>query len=101
MTNEKREELVREVFESIRVKGNQLVSVEPKPEYSPLFAYAVVSGVRNGRGDWIRTNGPLHPMQVRFRTAPHPDRAITLAHETLPLKSQQPGHHLLPDGILE
>ena len=28
-----------------------------------------------GRGDWIRTNGPLHPMQVRFRTAPHPDRA--------------------------
>ena len=73
VTNEQRGELIREVFESIRVKGNELVSVEPKPEYGPLFAYAVVSGVRNGRGDWIRTNGLVHPMHARYRTAPHPD----------------------------
>ena len=26
-----------------------------------------------GRGDWIRTNDPLYPIQVRYRTAPHPD----------------------------
>ena len=26
-----------------------------------------------GRGDWIRTNDPLHPMQVRYRAAPRPE----------------------------
>ncbi len=26
-----------------------------------------------GRGDWIRTSGPLHPMQVRYQAAPHPE----------------------------
>ncbi len=26
-----------------------------------------------GRGDWIRTNDPLHPMQVRYQAAPRPD----------------------------
>ena len=26
-----------------------------------------------GRDDWIRTSGPLHPMQVRYRAAPHPE----------------------------
>ena|GEM_PF-1943574 len=25
------------------------------------------------RGDWIRTSDPLHPMQVRYQTAPRPD----------------------------
>ena len=29
----------------------------------------------NGRGDWIRTNGLLHPMQARYQAAPHPDKA--------------------------
>ena len=27
----------------------------------------------NGRGDWTRTSDPLHPMQVRYQTALHPD----------------------------
>ncbi len=27
----------------------------------------------SGRGDWIRTSGPLHPMQVRYQAAPHPE----------------------------
>ena len=27
-----------------------------------------------GRGDWIRTSGPLHPMQVRYQAAPLPDQ---------------------------
>ena len=25
------------------------------------------------RDDWTRTSDPLHPMQVRYRAAPHPD----------------------------
>ncbi len=29
----------------------------------------------SGRGDWIRTSGPLHPMQVRYQAAPLPDPA--------------------------
>ena len=27
----------------------------------------------NGRGDWIRTNDPLLPKQVRYQTALRPD----------------------------
>lgn len=26
------------------------------------------------RDDWIRTSDPLHPMQVRYRAALHPER---------------------------
>ncbi len=29
--------------------------------------------VSPGRDDWIRTSDPLHPIQVRYRTAPHPE----------------------------
>ncbi len=29
-----------------------------------------------GRGDWIRTSGPLHPMQVRYQAAPLPDPSV-------------------------
>jgi peptide chain release factor 2 len=32
-----------------------------------------------GRGDWIRTNDLLHPMQARYRAALHPDRDLNLA----------------------
>ena len=34
---------------------------------------------KGGRGDWTRTSDPLHPMQVRYQTAPHPDRRIRVA----------------------
>ena len=30
-------------------------------------------GEENGRGDWIRTNDPLLPKQVRYQTALRPD----------------------------
>lgn len=30
--------------------------------------------VRGSRGDWIRTSGPLHPMQVRYQAAPLPEQ---------------------------
>ena len=29
---------------------------------------------KKNRGDWIRTSGPLHPMQVRYQAAPLPDQ---------------------------
>ena len=38
VTNKQREALVQEVFNKICIDGDSLVSVEPKPEYSPLFA---------------------------------------------------------------
>jgi hypothetical protein len=38
VTNKQRESLVQEVFNKISVDGDALVTVEPKPEYAPLFA---------------------------------------------------------------
>ena len=73
VTNAQRQQLVREIFESVRVEGNYLLGVEPKAAYRPLFAQMLSEGVRIGRGDWIRTNGLVHPMHARYRTAPHPD----------------------------
>ena len=31
------------------------------------------SGIFIRRGDWIRTSDHLHPMQVRYRAALHPE----------------------------
>ena len=53
ITDEQRELLIKEVFEETRLRGNTLVSIKPKPEYQPLFAYIVTEGVRNHRGEWI------------------------------------------------
>lgn len=53
VTDEQREALVREMFEQVRLRGSDLVAIEPKPEYQPLFAYIVTEGVRNCRGEWI------------------------------------------------
>ena len=53
ITDEQRELLIKEVFEETRLRGNALVSIKPKPEYQPLFAYIVTEGVRNHRGEWI------------------------------------------------
>ena len=30
-----------------------------------------------GRDDWIRTSDHLHPMQVRYQAAPHPELIFT------------------------
>lgn len=35
----------------------------------------VVSFPGIGRGGGTRTHDPLHPMQVRYQAAPHPERA--------------------------
>ena len=37
---------------------------------APDFSEALIL---NSRDDWTRTSDPLHPMQVRYRAAPHPD----------------------------
>ena len=38
VTNEQREALIREVFHRITIDGKDLMSIEPKPAYVPLFA---------------------------------------------------------------
>ncbi len=53
VTDEQRESLIKEVFEEMRLRGSNLVSIKPKPQYQPLFAYIVTEGVRNGRGGRI------------------------------------------------
>ena len=41
VSGDQRKELVRRAFDDIRIDGHQLVSVTPKPEYAPLFAYTI------------------------------------------------------------
>ncbi len=41
VTRDQRRELVREVFDEIRLRDGKLVSVRPRPEYAPLFAYSI------------------------------------------------------------
>ena len=41
------------------------------PITRPIYAQTV-----RGRGGRIRTDDPLHPMQVRYRAAPRPDIGI-------------------------
>ena len=43
VTPEQRRELVREVFQEIRLREGRLVAVKPKPSYQPLFAYKIWS----------------------------------------------------------
>ncbi len=43
VTPEQRRELVREVFQEIRLREGRMVAVKPKPSYQPLFAYNIWS----------------------------------------------------------
>lgn len=42
VTHSQREEFAKEVFASITMGGNKVISIEPKPEYAPLFASIVM-----------------------------------------------------------
>ena len=42
----------------------------PKNQKAPDCSEALIL---LSRDDWTRTSDPLHPMQVRYRAAPHPD----------------------------
>jgi DNA invertase Pin-like site-specific DNA recombinase len=53
VNDEQRESLVKEIFREIRLRGSVMVSVEPKPEYKPIFVNAIMEAVRNGRGERI------------------------------------------------
>ena len=44
VNDKKRRELVREVFQMIRLRGRDIISVMPKSAYAPLFAYALLRG---------------------------------------------------------
>ena len=48
---------------ALRLRGKVIVAVEPKAECMPIFAGAVVEGVRNGRGEWSTADSflPLLP----------------------------------------
>ena len=47
-----------------------------------------ISGFRTYRlGDWIRTSDHLHPMQVRYQAAPHPEKKLAFSLLTLTLKT--------------
>ena len=39
---EQRRDLVRQVFQDIRLREGRLVAVTPKPNYAPLFAYSLL-----------------------------------------------------------
>ncbi len=41
VTQNQRRDLTREVFEEIRFREGKLVSVQPRPQYAPLFAYSL------------------------------------------------------------
>ena len=61
VTDYQREEFIREVFEQVHVRGTELVAIQPKTSYQPLFGYIVAEGVRKCRGGQIRTADLLHP----------------------------------------
>lgn len=65
VTDEQREALINEVFEETRLRGPNLVAIKPKLEYRQLFACMVVQGVRNSRGEWIRTTDLSVPNAAR------------------------------------
>ena len=48
-----REELLRELFTRVDLRGRDIVAISPRQEYQPLFACLVNKGVSFGRGEWI------------------------------------------------
>ena len=75
VTDEQREALVREMFEQVRLRGTDLVAIEPKPEYQPLFAYSVwrqdeVNGV-GARGLEPPTSASRTLRATKLRHAPY------------------------------
>ena len=66
VTDQQREELIKEVFEQAQIRGSKLTSIKPKTSYRPLFAYMMVEKVRNvvGAGrfelptSWSQTRRP-------------------------------------------
>ena len=58
VTDAQREELVREVFHRITIDGKELMSIEPKPAFEPLFASIVTN---DEYGYWEMESPPSPP----------------------------------------
>ncbi|MDO8749769.1 MAG: recombinase family protein [Dehalococcoidia bacterium] len=52
VNDNQREELVKECFEEVHMRGRELVAIIPNTQYQPLFAYMATEGVRKCRGEW-------------------------------------------------
>ena len=50
VTDKERESVIQEVFTKINVDGDALVSIEPKPDYAPLFADILLQNSLGYRG---------------------------------------------------
>ena len=64
VTDSQREELVREVFHRITIDGKELMSVEPKPAYEPIFASTMTNEEYGGDGVYFISQ---YPYNVAFR----------------------------------
>ena len=51
--DKQREELVREIFQEVRLRESEIIAAEPRLDYKPLFACIIAEGVRKSRGEWI------------------------------------------------
>ena len=63
VTDSQREAFVKEVFTSITIGGDKLMSIEPRPEYSPLFASIVK---RYNDVEYQKLHSPPPPPETRM-----------------------------------
>jgi hypothetical protein len=62
VTDKERESVIQEVFTKISIEGDSLVSIEPKPDYAPLFADIVLQNSLGYRG----LKSPPSPPETRM-----------------------------------
>jgi len=67
ITDHQREEFIQRVFDQVRLRGRELVAIQPKTTYQPLFAYAVTEGVRKCRGGQTAVDNFLQLLPPSFR----------------------------------
>lgn len=53
VTDNQRESFIHEIFQKVEISGSDLVAIEPKLDYQPIFAGIIAQGVRQSRGEWI------------------------------------------------
>jgi hypothetical protein len=71
VTNHQREALIRETFVRILIGGRELMAIEPKPLYAPLFATLVTSSkVGYHRPDSSRPDQPSETLQLLLMELP-------------------------------
>ena len=64
---------------SIRIDANALADKQTPKNTKGLVATTLLTLVKSGRCERIRTFDPLHPMQVRYQAAPHTDQVASIA----------------------